>query len=96
MVVRSDQPTAWEEVDVSPITDLLVVPDHRIVVFVDFSDIVAFGETGVAWAVDELVRDDLEIVRADGDALHLAGFSGPLNRAEFTVDLWSGAASGLD
>jgi len=63
-------------------------------VFADFTDLVAYGPGGIAWRSGRIALDDVEILRADGDVLHVAGFFGSINRAEFTVDLRTGRPSG--
>jgi hypothetical protein len=49
-VVRSDDPTATYEIDaVHPITGVLSVPDRRMVVFADFTNLAAYGTDGHIW-----------------------------------------------
>jgi len=93
-LVRTDDPTNTSEIDAFPITDVLVIPDHDLVVFADFTDLVAYGPAGIAWRSGRVALDDVEIVRAEGDVLHVAGFFGSVNRAEFTVDIHTGQPSG--
>jgi hypothetical protein len=93
-IARADDPTKTYEIDAFPITDVLAIPERALVVFADFTGLVAYGRDGIAWRSGRLALDDLEIVRAEGDALHVAGFFGSVKRAEFTVDLRTGRPSG--
>jgi hypothetical protein len=73
-VVRADDPDVTFEIDCYPICDVLVAPDHGLVVFADFTDVVAYGRDGVMWRCPDVVTDELRIVALDGDALHVSGF----------------------
>ena len=94
-LVRTDEPTRNGEIAAFPICDVLVVPDHELGVFADLTNLIAYGREGIAWRSRRLALDDLKIVRADGDVLHVAGFFGSVTRAEFTVDLRTGGATGV-
>jgi hypothetical protein len=93
-LVRTDDPTTNSEIDAFPITDVLAIPDRDLVVFADFTDLIAYGPDGIAWRSGRVALDEVEIIRAEGDVLHVAGFFGSVNRAEFTVNLRTGQSSG--
>ncbi|MGH2779923.1 MAG: hypothetical protein ACRDLA_00620 [Thermoleophilaceae bacterium] len=93
-LVRTDDPAANSEIDAFPITDVLAIPDRGLVVFADFTDLIAYDPDGVAWRSGRVALDDVKIIRAEGDTLDVAGFFGSVNRAEFTVDLRTGRPSG--
>jgi hypothetical protein len=88
-IVRTDDPSSNLELDLFPVCDVLGIREQRLVIFGDFIRLIAYGEHGVVWRSEQLVLDDLKIVRAEGDVLHLSG-SGIDNRTDFTVDLRSG------
>jgi hypothetical protein len=94
-LVRTDDPTETSEIDAFPITDVLAIADRDLVVFADFTDLIAYGPDGIAWRSGRVALDELDIIRAEGDVLHVAGFFGSVNRAEFTVDLRTGRPSGV-
>lgn len=96
VVVRADDPLTTSRVASWPITGYAVVPDSDLVVFADFTNLVAYGREGVAWTSRRLALDDLKIVRAENQVLHVTGFFGDLDEEEvpFSVDLQSGEASG--
>jgi hypothetical protein len=91
VVVRTDDPDQWFEI--GPFTDLRPIPEHDVVVSVEWTILVAYNAAGVAWKTSRLAWDDLEIVRAEGDQLVLRGFdaSGG-SHPEFTVDLRTGTS----
>jgi hypothetical protein len=92
-VVRSDQPQTHEEIDLFPVCHVLAVPSHDLVVFAEFTTLVAYSPNGVAWQSSRLAWDDLQIVGARGDMLEVSGFD-PTSRDNphplFTVDLRTG------
>jgi hypothetical protein len=90
-VVRSDDPRATYEIEgVHPITDVLSVPDHRLVVFADFTNAVAYGAGGRLWTSPRLAVDELALVRAEGGVLYASGFNGGPRDEPITVDLKTG------
>lgn len=93
-LVRTDDPRETNEIDAFPITDVLAIPERDLVVFADFTHLIAYGPDGIAWRSGRVALDELEIIRAEGNVLHVAGFFGSVNRAEFTVDLRTGRPSG--
>jgi hypothetical protein len=88
-VVRTDDPSVNLALDLFPVCDVLSIREQGLVIFGDFIRLVAYGENGVVWRSERLVLDDLKIVRAEGEVLHLSG-SGIDSRTDFTVDLRSG------
>jgi hypothetical protein len=91
-VVRSDDPTRWYEVDAFPVTDVLVVPSHELVVFADFTEAEAYGPEGLVWRTGRVAVDDLTLVEAVGDELRVTGFAGATRHHPFVIDLRTGAA----
>jgi hypothetical protein len=95
-VVRSDEPSATFVVDADPVRQALAIPSRGLVVFADYTDLIAYRADGVAWRSGRLVWDDLEIIRAKGDLLYVCGFDPTASRGgesrEFTVDLRTGVA----
>jgi hypothetical protein len=93
VLVRADDPTVTSEVPRFPITDLLVVPGEEVVLFFDFTNLVAYGKDGLLWESRRLALDDLKLIRAKGNTLHVEGFFGE-DTQHFTVDLPTGEAQG--
>jgi hypothetical protein len=94
VIVRADDPLATSEIESRPITGYLVVTDVDLVVFADFTNLVAYGQDGLAWTSRRLALDDLKIIRSEADVLHVTGFFGQEEAVPFTVDLRTGAAHG--
>ena len=95
-IVKAAEPSFWQKVDdVFPVRSTLAVPEHELVLFHSFTDVVAHGPTGKVWISKRLVWDDLELLGYEGDDLRAAGFDAPANRQrEFTIDLRTGTPTG--
>jgi hypothetical protein len=94
-VIRTDDPSASFEIELFPVCSVLPVPEHRLVVFGDFTQLLAYGEKGVAWRTEQLAWDNLKILGYEGEVVRLSGFDASANGfREFTVDLRTGRASG--
>ena len=89
-VVRSDAPKETYDIASFPITDLLVVPSHSLVVFADFTNLAAYGADGLIWRSPRLALDELAITGAEGDVLHATGFFGERSDIPISVDLQTG------
>lgn len=94
VVVRADDPTRTYEIDANPVTGALVVPEREMVVFSDFTNLVAYGPGGVLWKSPRLALDDVRVQEVDGDVLRVEGFFGVGKPHEFTVDIATGKPSG--
>jgi|SRR6267143_1655569 len=77
-LVEVTQPLSFEIVRARPIKELRRVPGASILVFVDYTNVVAYSPEGLIWTVENLADDGLTIdditskrltVRAIGDEL---------------------------
>ena len=94
-VIRTDDPSSSVEIELFPVCSALAVLEHRLVVFADFTRLLAYGADGVVWRTDPVVWDDLKLVGYDGDLLRLSGFDAPANAfPEFAIDLRDGIVVG--
>ncbi|RKI73416.1 hypothetical protein D7X55_05290 [Corallococcus sp. AB049A] len=62
-LVTARDPSAWEAVQALPVTDVRVAPSAGIVVFADFTELVAYGAEGLRWRTKRLAWDGLKIVQ---------------------------------
>lgn len=93
-LVSAVEQNSWSAVEtVQPVRDLHVVQDCQIIVFSDYTRLVAYGPHGVQWESARLAWDDLQVVGVRGPKLRCRGFNAPGNRYDtFEVDLMTGAA----
>ncbi|RKG57205.1 hypothetical protein D7X30_20935 [Corallococcus sp. AB011P] len=62
-LVTARDPSAWEAVQVMPVTDVRAVPSAGVVVFADFTEMVAYGAEGLRWRTKRLSWDGLKIIQ---------------------------------
>lgn len=94
-VASAPQAGTWAAVRTIPIIDVRVVPTAGLVVFANYTEILAYGEGGVKWRTKRLAWDGLKIV-AVGDRTLVGEYWDIRKEAmqRFEVDLASGAAHG--
>src|SRR6266568_759067 len=57
-LVSTDEPNSWELVRAIPVMDVRSVSAHEIIVFASFTDLVAYGPTGIKWRTRRLAWDN--------------------------------------
>lgn len=89
----AENPGDWETIVSGVETPPIVLEALELVLFVCFTDIVAWGRPGKAWQTDQpgqLVYDDLRVERIEGDTLQATGSSPPGTTRRYRVDLNTG------
>jgi hypothetical protein len=94
-VVAADRPDAWEPVKAIPIIDVRAVPGAGVVVFANYTEMLAYGEGGLKWRTKRLAWDGLRII-AVGDRMLVGEYWDIRTEAtqRFEVDLATGEARG--
>lgn len=88
-------PTAFELVPCVPVRDVRGIAEASLIVFANYTELVAYGRTGCLWSTAQLVSDELRITQVDRDVVKGAGWDAPTNRTvEFVVDLQTGKHTG--
>ena len=65
-----------------------------LLVFWDFTSIVAWGRHRLAWKSKDLCSDELEIVEVTGKSIKCTGWSAPSrSKTAFELDLFTGIAA---
>jgi len=94
-VVSASEPDKWETVRAIPITDVQVIPTAELVVFANFTEMVAYGANGVRWCTKRIAWDGLKIV--DIGEQRIVGEYWDIRddaMRTFEVDLETGAVQG--
>jgi hypothetical protein len=94
-VVAAGDPRSWESVRAVPIIDVRVVPAAGLVVFANFTEMMAYGAQGVRWRTKRLAWDNLKVVKVSETAI--IGEYWDIREdamARFEVDLETGAQRG--
>ncbi len=88
-------PTDFLEVWCNPVKSVFAIPDRSIVVFASYTELAAYGPSGMLWLTDRLSWDGLKITEVT--AQHVRGFAwdSPANReVPFIVDAETGKHEG--
>jgi hypothetical protein len=91
--VAVDDPTDWETLPVAIVKPPISIGYLNLVLFLWFTDIVAWGTTGKAWETHTTIADDLEVTVIVGTQLFMTGSDPPGRTRSFTVDLTTGATT---
>jgi len=91
--VSAIDPTRWESVTVYPIVDIRPIHAHGIIVFADFTRLVAYGPNGIKWATERLAFDSLRIVEVTGSSIR-GEYTICGETRQFSVDLKTGTHQG--
>lgn len=88
-------PSAWEAVQALPVTDVRAVPSAGIVVFADFTELMAYGAEGLRWRTQRLSWDGFKIVQVTERSI-IGEYWDMRTEAmqTFEVDLATGAQKG--
>jgi hypothetical protein len=93
--VSAYDPTAWESVQVVPILDFCLIPTHEIIVFADFTGVVAYGASGIKWKSRRISWDGIKNLRMENNLLHGDSFGPQDDQAHpFSVDVKTGVTEG--
>ena len=65
-IVSADDPETWEIVPATPITDAKISIDSNVIVFSNFTELVAYGEKGFLWRSGRLAFDGLKLTAFEG------------------------------
>jgi len=93
--ISSSDPTSWELVRATPVIDVRPVSAQGIIVFASFTDLVAYGPTGIKWRTKRLSWDNMKITEVTdkiikGEIWDIRNEA----KAEFIVDLATGTHQG--
>ncbi len=93
-----DAPREYESLPCDPVTDVRRVPGRDLVVFADFTRLVACGEQGVVWRTDRLSYDGIEITEVGENIIHGVAWDASIaeggGKTEFRVDASTGRHAG--
>ena len=93
--VSANAPLAWEAVQATPILDIRPIPAQTIIVFAEFTRLVAYGASGLMWKTKRVSWDNLKITEVT-DAFIRGEFFDVRSKAtaSFVVDVATGGHEG--
>lgn len=90
-IVDTRTPDQFDIVSCFPICSVNSVVDRSIILFASFTDLVAYGATGLEWEAREIVSDDLKVIEVSHDVVIVDGFDAPRQQTRrLAVDLRRG------
>ena len=94
-IVDTASPERSTHVALKPVAEVLTLAAQRLLVFVGFHAMVAWGVGGMAWQTGRLSWEGVRVTGVEGDQLRGFGWDLMSDReVEFSVDLKTGAHSG--
>jgi hypothetical protein len=89
MIVRD--PELYERVIAQPVVSVHPAREAGLLLFVDFTNISAYGPEGIVWRTDRLTWDGIRVTEVTPASVHGYGWDMPKDKeVEFTVDLKTG------
>ena len=90
-VVKADEPSNCEQLPISPVLDVRSIFEYQMLVFADFTSLVAYSSSGLAWRSPRVCWDELKILKVTHATIEGVGYD-PINSGEspFAVDIKTG------
>lgn len=94
-VVRANDPKSWARLQPMPITDVRVMPEHKLVMVADFTHIFAYGSAKSIWKSERLSWDGITITKvATNHIFGIAWDASEDKEVEFALDVRTGEHTG--
>jgi hypothetical protein len=94
-IIDTLHPKRSTHIAFKPVVEVRVLAEARLLLFVGFHSIVAWGEQGLAWETQRLSWEGVRITNVDTATLHGMGWDLMSDKeAAFTVDLTTGRHQG--
>jgi hypothetical protein len=94
-LIDTASPERSTHLALKPVTEVLALAAHNLLVFAGFHALAAWGRDGLVWQTARLSWEGLRIIGVEGDTLHGLGWNMPTDRElPFAVDLRSGTHTG--
>jgi hypothetical protein len=92
-LIDLEHPREWIQIKCVPVREVRVLADQKMVVFADFTKIVAYGSEGLIWHSERLCWDNLKILSVEGERIIGSGYDPTNSRSpegRFELDLSTG------
>src|SRR6266851_802597 len=94
-IIDTEQPERSTHIALKPVVEVRQLVVQRLLLFVGFHSMVAWGRNGLAWESARLSWEGVRIVSIDGDLLHGMGWNLLTDReVAFSIDLLTGHHQG--
>lgn len=68
-MVPASEPTTYQDVAFHPIMDVRILPKHGLIVFANFTELLAYDASGIRWRTKRLAWDSLKITEVTEDII---------------------------
>lgn len=94
-IINTLNPQHSIHIQLKPVVEVQALSTQRLLLFVGFHSIIAWGETGEVWRSQRLSWEGIRVTGTDGDQLHGTGWNMLTDKdVPFTLDLRSGQHQG--
>ena len=94
-IVDTARPERCTHIAMKPVVNVQALPEQKLLLFIGFHSILAWGEQGLAWESARLSWEGVRITGIEGDTLHGFGWNLMTDKeAAFSVDLLTGQHQG--
>jgi hypothetical protein len=90
--VPADDPLRWQLNRATPVAAVRAIQHKRLLVFADYTKLVAYGSDGFVWESARVSSDGIQIVDVTGDRLDVIGWDASVSqRVRMSIDIDDGA-----
>jgi hypothetical protein len=90
-IIETTQPDHFTMIPYRPVLNILAVPEHNLLLFVDHHSILAWGANGQAWQSEKLSSEGLTLEEVSGPILRGMGWNLMTDKeTPFALDLKTG------
>jgi hypothetical protein len=94
-LIKVNEPTKHELINVHPVLEVVPVKTRNIVVFANYTELTAYGKSGPVWVSDRLSWDGLKLTKATDDYIEGEAWAPRVETSVgFRVDLSNGRHEG--
>jgi hypothetical protein len=94
-LVNVEQPTKFEIVNVHPVLDVIPVASKRIVVFANYTELAAYGESGRVWVSQRLSWDGFSVTAVTSEYIEGRAWEPSVEaEVDFRINLSDGRRAG--
>ncbi len=91
-MVSSQDPRDWQEVVTKPIIDVISIPAHQILIFADYTELIAYDKTGIRWRSGHLSHGGFKITGIADNSLKGEFWNDRNDKMdEFNLDMITGS-----
>ena len=80
--VDTIHPEKWQEMELLPVKRVIAIPSREMILFHDYTDMMAYGTNGVLWTVNRLSADGIEILEIENDRIVTRVWDPPVEKIQ--------------